>query len=72
MRIGFNTGLLTLALAVCLIPACQSGSSPLPTITGNKIDQLAPSFGLSDINGNTVKLSGFAGRPVMINFWSIE
>jgi hypothetical protein len=72
MRIGVNTGLLIMALAMCLIPACQSGSSPLPTITGNKIGQLAPGFSLPDIKGNTVKLSDFAGRPVMINFWSIE
>jgi hypothetical protein len=72
MRIGVNTGLLVVALAICVTPACQSGNSPLPTVTGKMIGQLAPGFVLSDINGNTVRLSDFAGRPVMINFWSTE
>jgi hypothetical protein len=72
MRIGVNTGLSIMALTLCLIPACQTVSGSLPTITGNKIDQLAPGFGLTDINGKSVRLSDFAGRPVMINFWSIE
>jgi cytochrome oxidase Cu insertion factor (SCO1/SenC/PrrC family) len=72
MRTGINSILLVMVLAVCLLPSCQSGSSSLPTVTGNKTGELAPDFNLSDINGNRVKLSDFAGRPVMINFWSAE
>ncbi len=32
----------------------------------------APDFGLMDINGIERKLSDYKGRPVLINFWSIE
>jgi cytochrome c biogenesis protein CcmG/thiol:disulfide interchange protein DsbE len=30
----------------------------------------APDFSLSDLQGNTVKLSQFRGKPVLINFWA--
>lgn len=32
--------------------------------------QAAPDFSLPDINGNTVKLSDFKGKVVVLNFWA--
>jgi peroxiredoxin len=36
---------------------------------GPEVGKLAPDFTLQDINGETVKLSDFRGKIVMINFW---
>jgi len=30
----------------------------------------APDFALPDLDGNTVRLSDFSGRPVVLNFWA--
>jgi cytochrome c biogenesis protein CcmG, thiol:disulfide interchange protein DsbE len=30
----------------------------------------APSFALADLDGRSVRLSDFAGRPVVVNFWA--
>jgi peroxiredoxin len=30
----------------------------------------APEFALPDLDGNTVRLSDFSGRPVVLNFWA--
>ncbi len=35
-----------------------------------KAGDMAPDFSLQDLNGETVKLSQFRGRPVLINFWA--
>lgn len=32
--------------------------------------QLAPDFSMEDSEGNTVKLSDFLGKPVVLNFWA--
>ena len=33
-------------------------------------EQKAPDFGMTDWDGNPVRLSDFTGRPVVINFWA--
>ena len=33
-------------------------------------DYAAVDFTVEDINGNTVKLSDFQGKPVIVNFWA--
>jgi thiol-disulfide isomerase/thioredoxin len=35
-----------------------------------QLDQLAPDFTLTDLEGKTVRLSDFQGKPVIINFWA--
>jgi thiol-disulfide isomerase/thioredoxin len=39
---------------------------------GGRIEEgsAAPDFALQDLGGNEVRLSDFAGRPVLINFWN--
>jgi len=32
--------------------------------------QVAPDFALKDLNGNTVRLSDFRGKAVVLNFWA--
>lgn len=38
--------------------------------TGILKGQLAPDFTLTDLNGDTVKLSDFKGKIVFVNFWA--
>jgi cytochrome c biogenesis protein CcmG/thiol:disulfide interchange protein DsbE len=59
--------LVTLALLTpaLLIPGCASSSSSAATV-----GQPAPAFTLSDIDGNSISLTDFAGKPVLINFWN--
>ena len=34
------------------------------------ISQPAPGFTLQDLDGNSVSLSDFKGKPVILNFWA--
>ena len=38
--------------------------------SGARIGDPAPAFALADLDGNPVRLSDFAGRPVVVNFWA--
>lgn len=58
---------LTAVLLLALIPGCAATGSS--TVYGSRVGNLAPDFSLQDLNGNTVTLSGLAGRPVVLNFW---
>ena len=66
------TKTIAIILAVCslatLIPGCARTGNSLEY--GNLVGNRAHDFSLMDLNGNTVTLSAFAGRPVMVNFWS--
>ncbi len=59
--IGGAAMLLTLMLWVAVRP-----------LTGERraSDQRAPSFSLQNFSGNTVRLSDFAGNPLVINSWA--
>ena len=48
-------------------------SSPTPTSTpaqGPEMGKLAPDFQLSNLDGQSVSLSDFRGKPVLLNFWA--
>lgn len=57
---------LILAL-VLVISGCAVESSP-----GNEIGDRAPDFQLLSLEGKAVSLDGFRGKPVFINFWSVN
>ena len=41
-----------------------------PSTAGVRIGQPAPDFALTDLDGNTLRLSDLRGRPVIVNFWA--
>ncbi|HEY1410381.1 MAG TPA: redoxin domain-containing protein [Promineifilum sp.] len=50
----------------------QSGVAPLQTDVNGlpEAGSIAPDFALQDLGGQTVRLSDFRGRPVILNFWA--
>jgi len=49
------------------ISGCVAESS-----TGIEIGNKAPDFELIGLDGSVVSLSGLKGKPVFINFWSVN
>ena len=45
-------------------------STNLPPAESTSVGSPAPDFQLSDLDGKTVSLSDFQGKPVLINFWA--
>jgi thiol-disulfide isomerase/thioredoxin len=41
-----------------------------PSAIGTEVGQIAPDFALRSLDGPTVHLSDYRGRPVWINFWA--
>ena len=60
-------GLLTVPLLIFL--ALSFGFDPR-TIESPLIDQPAPDFTLTDLDGNVVSTAELRGKPVVINFWA--
>ena len=54
----------------------SSDEKPAPGLEGvaeansAKVGQVAPDFALETLDGGTVRLSEFRGRPVVLNFWA--
>ena len=59
--------LLTLGL---MIGGCSSNSSN--TSTRVTVGEPAPDFELENLDGESVSLSDYIGRPVLINFWRVN
>ena len=45
-------------------------STNLPSAEDPSVGNPAPDFQLSDLDGKTVSLSDFQGKPVLLNFWA--
>ncbi len=58
---------LTILALGLMVTGCASGSSSVATV-----GQPAPDFTLPDLDGESVSLSDFEGRPLFINFWRIN
>ncbi len=56
---------LFLLSAVLLLPQACTKPEP-PALTGNP----APSFSLTDVNGNPLRLADHAGKVVVVDFWA--
>ncbi len=59
----FLITLLIAMLGYALLKPTGEKTSPL-------VGKLAPDFRLETLNGGTLKLSSFRGRPVIVNFWA--
>ncbi|HIH96222.1 MAG TPA: TlpA family protein disulfide reductase [Thermoplasmata archaeon] len=65
--------IITSALVLTLgfvTAGCSAPSSPPTPTQGTKVGNLAPDFQLHNLEGKPVSLSGFRGKPVMLNFWA--
>ena len=63
--------LLAVSLAV-IGTGCQAGGTETVTVTkfGNQVGNIAYDFSVPDAEGNVITLSEYAGRPVLLSFWS--
>jgi cytochrome c biogenesis protein CcmG/thiol:disulfide interchange protein DsbE len=62
-------------VAGCVSFSASAGGSPGAStivVGGGRVavDQPAPGFSLTDLQGRTVRLADYAGRPVILNFWA--
>ncbi len=62
------------AVALWLSFTVDLGGAPAasgPIVVGSRLlDRPAPAFELTDLDGRTVRLADYAGRPVLVNFWA--
>ncbi len=61
-----------LVLAALLLAACGSAgdSARAASLKPDKDRKRAPNFSLRDASGNTVRLSDYQGKIVLLNFWA--
>ena len=65
--------LLFFSFAVYGMGSRKAAESPAPNKNGQKDTQAAntaPDFSLTDINGETLKLSDYAGKVIILDFWA--
>src|SRR5712692_1473239 len=66
-------GLLAIIVGGLLNPGTASNTtSASHAPVGIQIGDAAPNFTLTTLDGKKVSLSGYRGRPVMLNFWYAE
>ncbi len=65
---GFGAGVLIASSANQ--PAAPLSAPAQPVIQFLRENEPAPDFDLQTFDGQTVRLSDFKGRPVLINFWA--
>jgi cytochrome c biogenesis protein CcmG, thiol:disulfide interchange protein DsbE len=58
---------LPLLLVVAIVAALAGPAVLTPAV---RIGDRAPDFALADLDGRTVRLSDYEGRPVIVNFWA--
>jgi len=65
MKLVPKVMLLIMLTSAILITGCSGEAVEAP-----EIGKLAPSFQLTDIDGQSVSLSDFQGQPLLVNFWA--
>ena len=63
----FITTVMAIAIFISVLAGCGTPQQACP-----KIGDKAPDFTLTGIDSKSVSLSSFAGKPVVINTWSIS
>ena len=66
-RTGVALALALMLLGSMITVGCSANWNPVRI---PEIDNPAPAFQLDDLDGQSVSLSGFRGRPVLVNFWA--
>ena len=71
---GITTGIATLFGALYIIFSANlyslSAGTAGPQAVGTRPGQIAPQFITDTIDGETVSLTEFRGKPVVLNFWA--
>jgi cytochrome c biogenesis protein CcmG/thiol:disulfide interchange protein DsbE len=65
--VGANLGLVTLFVSMTLLSACKPRPSVTPSANNHP---LAPSFSVTDINGQKLDLASYRGKVVLLDFWA--
>ena len=66
-----NTALLVVFIVVCSLLYNNLSGQYKGSVEQSETElRPAPDFTVMDMDGNNVSLSGFAGEPVVINFWA--
>src|SRR5260370_40427727 len=60
---------LTTALSSVVLAGCSSSATRAAKLSASN-RKAAPDFSLTDENGSPVKLSGYKGKVVLLNFWA--
>ena len=64
------TVLMLILVTGLLISGCSSQFEPVGSAQGPQVGKLAPDFQLINLDGQSVSLGDFRGKPVLINFWA--
>ena len=61
---------LMIAMAFSLLSITTTSAEAKPNLTEAKARASAPEFELDDLKSNTIRLSQFKGKVVVVNFWA--
>jgi len=57
-------------IACCIAASLAASAAPAGLAPDNLLNQKAPGFTLTGLNGQTLRLAAFRGKVVLLNFWA--